>query len=86
MSDDIQSDPPRPRKDWGDEAGDQPVQQRTEGLPIWAWLLIGLGAVSICAAPIVFAAFFLFLRASPSKVPPPPPVAPVPAPVPQPGE
>jgi hypothetical protein len=82
MSDQFQAEPPRPRRDWGDDADARPVQRRSDGLPVWAWLLIGLGAVSMCLVPAVLAMGLFLFRATTSA--PPAPMAPAPVETPAP--
>jgi len=80
MAEEFQAEPPRPRRDWGDDVGDRPVKRSSEGMPAWAWVLIGVGALSLCLVPAVLVGGLLFLQ--PSAPPPVPPVvAPAPAPV-----
>lgn len=84
MADEFQSDPPPPRRDWGDEVEDRPLPRRPEGMPVWAWLLIGLGGLSLCLVPAFLAVAVFFFRASTPPAPVPPMVEPAPRTVPLP--
>lgn len=84
MSDEFQSEPPRPRRDWGDDVDDRPLPRQSEGMPVWSWLLIGVGALSLCLVPAFLAAGVFFFRASAPPAPVPPMVEPAPPEVPPP--
>lgn len=84
MADEFQSEPPSPRRDWGDEVDDRPLPRHSEGMPVWGWLLIGLGALSLCLVPAFLAVGVFFFLAPAPPVPVPPMVEPAPQTVPPP--
>lgn len=84
MAEEFQAEPPRPRRDWGDDVGNRPVQPQQGGMPVWAWVLIGVGALTVCLVPGVLALgmFFFWARSdSAPAVAPMPPATEEPAPV-----
>lgn len=83
MADEFQAEPPRPRRDWGDDPDARPVRRRAGGMPVWAWLLIGVGAMSLCLVPAVLLGGILLLSVQAPK-PAPAPVAPIVKPAPDP--
>jgi len=85
MAEEFQAEPPRPRKDWGDDVDDRPVKRSSEGMPVWGWVLIGVGALMLCLLPALLALSVLLFdfRAAKAPAPAPPQAVPAPAPVPE---
>jgi hypothetical protein len=73
MTEEIQAEPPRPRRRRFDDADDEPIRKPPEGIPGWTWLLIG--AATIFCIVMVLGALTWFLMPMPAV---PPPVDPQP--------
>jgi len=54
MTDEIQADSPPPRRRFDDVAGNNPFRKPAPGIPLWVWLLVGLGAL-LCFVPVLAA-------------------------------
>jgi hypothetical protein len=77
MSDEIQAEPPEPRRRRFDDSGETPVQKPSEGIPVWVWLLVGMGGL-FCACPLLGAVTWFLLDIGPTQ---PMPAKPAPAPL-----
>jgi hypothetical protein len=65
MTNEIQAEPPDPRRRRFDDSSDNPLRKTSDGVPFWVWLLIGVG-VLFCIVPVLGALTWFLLPFEPA--------------------